>query len=281
MSIHFFDDKNKGKTLEAQELLFRKPYTWLITFSITTLNFLITYNLKNIGIQYLYFYVLDIITTYIIIEFYALGVKVLNKKIPLHQDFVKRVTYQLTLHTLSVVIFSILLNELLDYIFFNGERLSLSFNFYTQDTVLALVFILFFHCLYLGLYLLSTKRIAKEEKSPKVKVIQGMSFKLMDLKEILCVYTSLGTTYVVNDHNKKFVLEKTLGEFEEMSSGRFFRANRQFIVSLAIIDSFKSAENGKVEVFLNAGTVADLSGSIFVSRSKASSFRAWINAHRQ
>nr|WP_299485350.1 LytTR family DNA-binding domain-containing protein [uncultured Allomuricauda sp.] len=281
MDINFFDKKKKNKVLGTQELLFRKPYIWLITVSITTLNFLITYDLENIGIRYLYYYLLDVITTYMIIEFYAQGIRVLNSKVPLHEDFVKRVTYQFTIHTLSVVVFSILLNVLLDHIFFNGERLSLSFNFYTQDTVLALVFILFFHCLYFGLYLLSTQKTRREETAPQVKVIQGMSFKLLDLTEILCVYTFLGTTYVINNNYKKFVLEKTLGEFEELGSNRFFRANRQYIVSLAIIDSYKSADNGKVEVFLDANGIEDLSKSIFVSRSKASSFRAWIHIRHQ
>ena len=277
MAISFFKHRKKGETLEAQELLFQKPYIWLITISITTLNFLITYSLKKVSIQYLYFYVIDLITTYLIIVFYAFGIKVLNKKAPMQADFVKRVTYQFTLHTMSVVIFSILLNELLDNIFFKGERLSLSFSFYTQDTVVALVFILLFHCLYLGLYLLSVKKNPLEENPKKIKVLQGMAHKLVDLNDIICIYTALGNTYVMDGNYNRFVSEKTLGEFEELVSYRFFRANRQFLVTMAIIDSYKSAENGKVELFLNADKIIDLSKSIYVSRGKASSFRAWVN----
>ncbi len=277
MAISFFKHRKKGETLEAQELLFQKPYIWLITISITTLNFLITYSLKNVSIHYLYFYVIDLITTYLIIVFYAYGIKVLNKKAPMQADFVKRVTYQFTLHTMSVVIFSILLNELLDNIFFKGERLSLSFSFYTQDTVVALVFILLFHCLYLGLYLLSVKKNPLEENPKKIKVLQGMAHKLVDLNDIICIYTALGNTYVMDGNYNRFVSEKTLGEFEELVSYRFFRANRQFLVTMAIIDSYKSAENGKVELFLNADKIIDLSKSIYVSRGKASSFRAWLN----
>nr|WP_298789754.1 LytTR family DNA-binding domain-containing protein [uncultured Allomuricauda sp.] len=270
--------KDNKEKRGAQEMLFKRPYVWLIALSLSTLNFLITYNLQKITGKYLYYYLVDILTTYLIIEFYALGVRFLNKKIPLHQDLVKRITYQLTLHTLSVVIFNIALNEFFDHIFFSGKRLSLSFNFYTQDTALALVFILLFHSLYFGLYLISVKRVAHDGKSVKIRVIQGMSFKLIDLKEILCVYTFLGTTYVVTEHYKKFIFEKTLSEFEKLGSARFFRANRQFIVSLGIIDSYKSAENGKVQVFLDANGINELSESLFVSRSKASSFRSWINS---
>lgn len=275
MGLSFFKQR-KQDVSEAQELLFKWPYVGLITFSITTLNFLITYNLRSATFLYVYFYIIDLVTTYLIIKFYAYGMQVLNKKVPLHGDFTKRVTYQFTLHTLSVVIFSILINEFLDNLFFKGERLSLSFQFYTQDTVLALVFTLLFHCLYLGLYLLSVKKPPMEEGIKKIKVFQGMAHKLVDLNDIICIYTSLGNTYVVDSHYNRFVSEKTLGEFEELVSQRFFRANRQFLVTMAVIDSYKSAGNGKVEIFLDAKSIGDLNRSIYVSRSKASSFRSWL-----
>ncbi|MDC6366968.1 MULTISPECIES: LytTR family DNA-binding domain-containing protein [Flavobacteriaceae] len=275
MGLSFLRYK-KSDGLGAQELLFKWPYIGLITISITTLNFLITYNLRHATIYYLYFYSIDLVTTYLITEFYAFGIHVLNKRAPLNGDFVKRVTYQFTVHTLSVVIFSILINELLDNIFFKGERLSLSFDFYTQDTVVALVFILLFHCLYFGLYLLSAKKSPLEEKPRKIKVIQGMAHKLIDLNDVICIYTALGNTYVVDGNYNRFVSEKNLGAFEELVSHRFFRANRQFLLTMAIIDSYKSVENGKVEIYLNANKIPDFSESIYVSRSKASSFRAWL-----
>ncbi|UOY05900.1 LytTR family transcriptional regulator DNA-binding domain-containing protein [Muricauda sp. SCSIO 64092] len=275
MRLSFLRYKKKDVS-GAQELLFKWPYIGLITISITTLNFLITYNLRNTTVQYLSFYVIDLVATYLIIEFYAFGIHVLNKRAPLGDNFVKRVTYQFTAHTLSVVIFSILINELLDAIFFQGERLSLSFDFYTQDTVVALVFILLFHCIYLGLYLLSAKSVFLEGEPKKIKVFQGMAHKLVGFNDVICVYTQLGNTYVVDSNYNSFVSEKTLGEFEELVSQRFFRANRQFLVTMAIIDSYKSAGNGKVEVFLKANGIGDLNKSIYVSRSKASSFRSWL-----
>jgi hypothetical protein len=275
MGFSFFGYK-KRNGFGAQELLFKWPYIGLITISITTLNFLITYNLRNATLYYLYFFIIDWVTTYLITEFYAFGIYTLNKRAPLDVDFVKRVTYQFTLHTLSVVIFSILINELLDHIFFRGERLSLSFDFYTQDTVVALVFILLFHCLYFGLYLLSVKKYPIVEESRKIKVLQGMAYKLVDLNEVICMYTALGNTYVVDSHFNKYVSEKNLGEFEALVSPRFFRANRQFLLTMAVIDSYESAENGKVKLFLNANGISDLSENIYVSRSKAASFREWL-----
>lgn len=136
--------KSKNAVENSYEMLFKRPHIWIITISITTLNFLITYDLKNIDQIYLSYFLVDLLATYLIIEFYAFGIRFLNKKLPIDKDFVKRFTYQLTVHTLSVIIFTIAVNELLDLLLFDGSRLSLSFQFYTKDTFVALVFILFF-----------------------------------------------------------------------------------------------------------------------------------------
>ncbi|WP_350284411.1 LytTR family transcriptional regulator DNA-binding domain-containing protein [uncultured Croceitalea sp.] len=263
--------------VEAERLLFKRPYILVITFTITTLNFLITYDLRGIGLNYFFFFIIDVLTTYIIIKFYEYGIRYMNKKLPLEVDFLKRIMYQLTLHTLAVVAFSIILNELLDHIFFKGKRLSLSYDFYTQDTVLALVFILFFHALYLGLYLLPKKDNHPNNDDLKIKVLHGMAHKLIGLDLIICIYTSLNTTYVVTDRYERYISEKTLGEFEEITSSNFFRANRQYLITQAILEAYESSANGKIKLTLITGKLNDIAEQIYVSRDKAASFRAWLN----
>lgn len=221
------------------------------------------------------------LTTYLIIEFYALGIKYLNKTIPLNKDFVKRVMYQLTLHTLIVIVFTILLNEMFDFIFFDGNRLSLSFVFYTKDTFVALLFILLFHAVYFGLFLMSNKQnLESLEIIPKVqiKVKDAFAFKLLNPKDIIAVYSLFGISYVFDVNFKKFTSELPLKEFDEKLDDSFFRANRKVIVSKSIIESYKSAKNGKIEVVLKTEDLLELSKTITVSRDKASLFRKWINS---
>jgi len=271
---------NKIDKLKRQNLLFSSKYLWIITFSITSLNFLITYNFKNLSIDYIYFYLVDLLSTYIILKFYALGIHYLNKKVPLEQDFIKRVTYQLTLHTLSVIIFYILVNELLDYIFFNGERLSLSFNFYTQDTFVALVFIYFLHAIYFALFLLFNKDNVESlnlKLDAKIKVVHGSKFKILSLYNIIYVYSEFGITYVVDNDFEKYTSSLTLKKFESMLDESFFRANRKIIISRKIIDSYNSSTNGKVEIIIKENTNLEFSEPIIISRDKASSFRSWLD----
>jgi DNA-binding LytR/AlgR family response regulator len=273
---------NKKDKLKGQKLLFSYKYLLIITFSITSLNFLITYNLQNVNIDYLYFYLLDLVITYLNIKFYALGIYFLDKKIPIEQDFIKRVTYQLTLHTLSVIIFNILMNEFFDYIFFNSTRLSLSFNFYTQDTFVALVFVYFIHAIYFTLFLLFNKQNVESlnlKLDAKIKVANGANFKTLSLYSVICVYYEFGITYVIDSNFKKYTSNLTLKEFESMLDESFFRANRKIIVSRNIVDSYKGSTNGKVEIILNENTMLEFSEPIIISRDKASSFRTWLNKH--
>ncbi len=269
------NEKEKGNSLGSQELLFKRPYIWAITITITLLNFLITYNLQNINWQYAYYFSIDVLTTYLVIEFYAFGIGVLNKRLPLNKDLIKRIIYQLSFHTLSVIIFNIILNELFDHLFFKGTRLSLSFNFYTKDIFLALIFVLFFHVLYFGLYFMSNQNF-KGIKSDTIKVIDGMAFKLIKISDIILIYTLFGNTYVIDTHYKKYTSDVTLKDLEKKLSNEYFRANRKFIVSKDAVHSYKSSTNGKIELTIVIKDLFDLPEVIIISRDRASSFRSWI-----
>lgn len=267
----------RNRVLKNQEVLFKKSYMWIITITVNSLNFLITYDLGQAHWGYVYYYLLDILTTYIVLEFYAFGIRILNKKLPLNGDFTKRLLYQLTLHTLSVMIFNILLNEFFDYIFFDSERLSLSLSFYTGDTALALVFLLLLHAIYFTLFLVyNQKNKSLLLTGQKIKVIDGMNFKFLVASDIVAIYILHGNTYVIDTSFKKYISNQPLREFEEKFNDDYFRINRKFILSKQIIDSYKSIENGKIEVSLKNKKIDDLMGSIIVSRDRASSFRSWI-----
>ncbi|WP_181899487.1 LytR/AlgR family response regulator transcription factor [Flagellimonas nanhaiensis] len=258
--------------------MFRRPYIGLITFTITFLNFLITYNLRNVETTYVAYFGVDLIITYLTIIFYALGIRVLDKKVPLEEDFLKRIMYQFTLHTISVVIFNILLNELFDNIFFGGGLLSLSFGYYTQDVPLAVVFVLLFHSIYFALYLVSErgKKQQMNLSNKRIKVLDGNANIFISFDEILCIYSEYGGTFVITNDLNKYGTEKTLKDFEEVLPHNFYRANRQIIISLSAIDGYQSSTYGKIEVMLKPLKPLQMPETIFISRDKASSFRSWF-----
>jgi DNA-binding LytR/AlgR family response regulator len=70
------------------------------------------------------------------------------------------------------------------------------------------------------------------------------------------------------------MVDKNLSDLEEeLDNKNFFRANRQYIVNIDFIKSFKPYERVKLWVDL---TVPDIDHSIIVSQETAPFFRKWL-----
>jgi two-component system, LytTR family, response regulator len=81
--------------------------------------------------------------------------------------------------------------------------------------------------------------------------------------------------YVINRDSKKYLIDQTLTELEqELDHAIFFRANRQYIVNLNFIKSFKPYEKVKLLLAVN---VHDLAEPVIVSQQVAPVFKKWIN----
>lgn len=266
-----------SKKHELHNIFLTSHFKWLTVVLINVLNFLITYNIKAIDSEYLLYFILDLAITYLVFEFFIFGIKFLDRKVPLHKNLLIRIEYQFIIHSFLVLVFDMLINELFDYIFFNSQKLSLSFTFYTQDMLLALFLILFLQILYFGLFFMSKYLNSITLKQRQISVLSGgAEVKLVNLEEIICVYSAFGNTYIIDKDFKKYNSTKKLKDFEKESNTHLFRANRQFIISKEILDTYKSSDYGKIEISLKDEGITDLSNTITISRDKASLFRAWI-----
>jgi DNA-binding LytR/AlgR family response regulator len=80
--------------------------------------------------------------------------------------------------------------------------------------------------------------------------------------------------FLVTHDNQKYVSEfDTLEEMEVLlNPAAFFRANRQYIVHLNSVDSYRSHSTGKLAVYLKAPLQLELD----ISREKAQAFRHWL-----
>ena len=111
----------------------------------------------------------------------------------------------------------------------------------------------------------------------KNSVLVGIGNKRQQINfdEIVCFYSNSKTTFLITRNEKEYIHDDSL---EKLSLGiprhRFFRVNRQFIVSRDIISSYKADENGKIKLELSVCN--GLPSSISVSRLKAHAFRAWM-----
>lgn len=81
--------------------------------------------------------------------------------------------------------------------------------------------------------------------------------------------------YLVTDDNQRYICEyETMDELESLLDPKyFFRANRQYIIRLESVESFKSGFNGKLVVKIKGSS----SPEIDISREKAALFKTWLD----
>ena len=103
----------------------------------------------------------------------------------------------------------------------------------------------------------------------------GNKKEVVHFEDIKCIFSSQKITYLLTSTGKQMVLDDSLEKLEErLDPQRFFRANRQFIITSTIVKEFRSKNDGKLEITLES--LSNLPQSISVSRLKSHAFRKWM-----
>jgi hypothetical protein len=125
------------------------------------------------------------------------------------------------------------------------------------------------------------KTIVKESLEPEVekekeRILTYVRNELVpiNIKDIAYVYTENTITYVVCFDGKRSTTNMSLDDmYLNLSSTIFFRANRQFIISIKAIDKIIKYGNSQLKILLQAKT----SEEIIISKNKAAEFKQWLN----
>lgn len=112
------------------------------------------------------------------------------------------------------------------------------------------------------------------KKRSRILVHKGMETIAIKLQDIAMFYTQNRIVYVIDKQDHKYLYDKNLAELEaELDPQEFFRINRQYIVNIDAIRSFKPYERVKLEVKLNTDNNTH---TIIVSQQTAPLFKKWI-----
>jgi DNA-binding LytR/AlgR family response regulator len=112
------------------------------------------------------------------------------------------------------------------------------------------------------------------KKKARLIVKKGNENISIKIEDVVLFYTENRVVYIFDKEGKKYLSDKTMNDLEaELDDTIFFRANRQYIVNLNFIKSFKSYEKVKLQVQLNIPEVNHL---IIISQRTAPDFRSWI-----
>lgn len=114
-----------------------------------------------------------------------------------------------------------------------------------------------------------------KQKKTRLIVKKGLENISLLLDDIVLFFTENKIVYVIDKAGKKYLADKNLSDLDaELDQKMFFRVNRQYIVNINYIRSFKRYERVKLQVEL---TLNDLNYFIVVSQETAPLFRKWIS----
>jgi DNA-binding LytR/AlgR family response regulator len=114
----------------------------------------------------------------------------------------------------------------------------------------------------------------KKQKT-RMLVRKGIENIILKTSDIVIIYTENKLVYVVDKDGKKYIADKNLADLnEELDPGIFFRVNRQYIVNIGFVKSYKAYEKVKLQIDL---TMPELHHHIIVSQEMAPCFRKWIS----
>lgn len=112
------------------------------------------------------------------------------------------------------------------------------------------------------------------KKKTRLLVKKGIEYISLKVEDVAFFYTENKMVYVIDKTGKKFIIDKTLNELEtELDKKIFFRVNRQYIINLSFVKSYKSYEKVKLQVDLS---VPYINHFIVISQTTAPDFRKWI-----
>ena len=121
-----------------------------------------------------------------------------------------------------------------------------------------------------------TSLLSQKEKEYKKRFMVkiGNVIRSVNVEDIAYLYSHDRINYIVKYNGKKFPLDNTLDEIEEiLDPDNFFRANRQFIININAIAEIHPYFKGRVKLNLEPQQEGDL----IISADKSRSFKDWLD----
>ncbi|MGI4736224.1 MAG: LytR/AlgR family response regulator transcription factor [Janthinobacterium lividum] len=116
------------------------------------------------------------------------------------------------------------------------------------------------------------------QRAPQYKqqfvVKVGEYLKVLPMEAIRYFFSSEGSTVLCTQENRRFVIDQTLEQLEQVVDPRaFFRLNRAYLVHQWAIQEIIHFSNSRLKIGL---VPAPVEGPVLVSRVRVPAFRAWL-----
>lgn len=103
----------------------------------------------------------------------------------------------------------------------------------------------------------------------------GEHLRFVEIKDILYFFSEDKITFCRSVDNRNHIVDFTMDQLESLvDPKRFFRINRQYIVSTEAIADMLSHVNSRIRLVLKGGTDAE----VIVARERVQEFKSWLDA---
>lgn len=117
-----------------------------------------------------------------------------------------------------------------------------------------------------------------EEQEKRFLIRFGQQIRLVSMPEVAYFYTQDKITFLVTKEGKRYPLDQSLEKLEEtVNAVRFFRINRQFIISIDAIDEMYMYSKSRVRVTLSPPAEVET----IVSTERSPHFKKWLVGEKQ
>lgn len=119
----------------------------------------------------------------------------------------------------------------------------------------------------------ATESISEKEKQRILTYVRNELVPI-NINEISYIFTENTITYVVNFDGKRSTSNASLDDMiSNLNPQLFFRANRQFIISITAIDKIIKYGNSQLKIVIKGKATEE----IIISKNKAAEFKQWLN----
>lgn len=120
------------------------------------------------------------------------------------------------------------------------------------------------------------RQLYVKDKKYRTRFLLSLNGRLsvLQVDEIAYFFSENKLTYACTFQGKHLIVDKTLSQLEdELDPSRFFRVNRQFVLSVDAIKRLEPYFNNKYRIYI----FPEFQGEIYVSREKITLLKNWLD----
>lgn len=115
--------------------------------------------------------------------------------------------------------------------------------------------------------------LQREPSQRRFLIRVGQNIRLIDLREVAYFYSEEKITFLMTQDGKRYPIDYSLDRLEELvDPARFFRINRQFIISIDAIREMHAYSKSRVKIELSP----DIESDTIVSTERSPHFKKWL-----